>query len=63
MRQDSLFTIGKPAWNRILPYPARKVGKRLLFEVEPGRWVTRQRAWQLRNRKTTRPVGRPRKKR
>lgn len=49
------FTTGQPAWNRQLPFPSRKIAGRIVFEIEPGRWVSRQRAWQLLHR------GRPRK--
>jgi hypothetical protein len=57
------FTTGKPGWNRKLPYPSRKMAGRIVFEIEPGRWVTRQRAWQLLKRGPARPTGRPRKDR
>jgi hypothetical protein len=43
------FSTGKPAWNRKLPYPSRKENGRIEFYIH-GRWVSRQRAWQLVNR-------------
>lgn len=55
------FTTGKAAWNRKLPFPSRPKNGRILFEVEPGRWVSRQRAWQILHRGPARPTGRPRK--
>jgi len=60
-RRGYTFTTGKPAWNRRLPFPARKHDGRIEFEVAPGRWVSRQRAWQVLAHSPARPRGRPRK--
>jgi len=55
------FTTGQAAWNRTLQFPMRKAAGRWEFEVEPGRWVSRQRAHQIVARGPARRPGRPRK--
>jgi hypothetical protein len=58
------FTTGKPSMEPQVAVPIAKGGGRIVFEIEPGRWVSRQRAWQLPqvlHRGPARPTGRPRK--
>lgn len=51
MRKGTTRPNGKPAWNRKETRPMRTVDGRYEVEVAPGRWLSRQRAHQLRQQK------------